>query len=151
MYASHIEHIELCSNEHLNTLVGLIEALPEFDSRHDVDAMVSRLQSQPHLALLSFVEGELAGFKLGYGLDDTTFYSWLGGVLPDFRKLGLAKAMLQAQETWASSKGYQTIEVKTQNRYGAMLTMLVTNGYQVVALETKEQVQDHKMTLRKAI
>ncbi|MCL2915110.1 GNAT family N-acetyltransferase [Shewanella corallii] len=151
MYASHIEHIELCSDEHLNTLTGLIEALPEFDSRHDLDALVSRLQGQPHLALLSFVEGELAGFKLGYALDDTTFYSWLGGVLPEFRNLGLAKSMLVAQESWAKTKGYQSMEVKTMNCYAPMLTMLVSNGYQVTALAANDDIKLNKMTLRKSL
>ena len=149
MYSSHIEHIELCTAEHLNMLVELMAQLPEFDESHDVDALVSRLQSQPHLALLSFVEGELAGFKLGYALDDTTFYSWLGGVLPDFRNLGLAKSMLLAQEAWAKSQGYEVMEVKTMNRYAAMLTMLVSNGYQVIALATNDDIKLNKMTLRK--
>ncbi|MCF1427103.1 MAG: GNAT family N-acetyltransferase [Shewanella sp.] len=151
MYSSHIEKIECCTQNQLHTLVALMQQLPEFDGRHDSEALISRLQHQSHLALLSFVEGEPAGFKLGYALDDSTFYSWLGGVLPDFRQLGLAKSMLLEQEAWAKAKGYNRIEVKTLNRFAPMLSMLVRCGYQVVELQPHDNSALNKITLRKSL
>lgn len=35
---------------------------------------------------MGYVAGDAAGFKPGYTLDEDSFYSWLGGVLPEYRK-----------------------------------------------------------------
>ncbi|QIR16285.1 GNAT family N-acetyltransferase [Shewanella aestuarii] len=114
--------------------------------------MKQRLACHDCLILLAYVEGEVAGFKLGYAKTDGEFYSWLGGVLPDFRQLGLAKSMLEYQERWAQQQGYSLITVKTHNHFNAMLNMLVSSQYQITAIDTdKANVSLNKLHLQKSL
>ena len=65
------------------------------------------------------VDGEPAGFKVGYERENY-FYSWMGAVLPAYRRLGIAQKLADQQEKWAKSAGYTTIRFKTRNHHKGM-------------------------------
>ncbi|MEO2282174.1 GNAT family N-acetyltransferase [Pseudoalteromonas pernae] len=88
-----------------------------------------RIGDNPYLALVAAYLDQPVAFKLGYAKSTDTFYSWLGGVLPNHRGHGLAKKLLHKQELWAVDNGFKCIEVKSMLRFEAMLTMLRTQGY----------------------
>lgn len=71
-------------------IMPVYRAIPEFDTPINSDEIFQRLALRETIALIAYTEGKLAGFKLGYGIDDKLFYSWLGGVLPDYRQSGVA-------------------------------------------------------------
>ncbi|MEB5922245.1 GNAT family N-acetyltransferase [Franconibacter daqui] len=135
----------------LDEIVSLCHRIPEFTLPVDNAALQQRIGASAACALIAYVGEKPAGFKLGYALDKDTFYSWLGGVLPAYRRDGVAQALLEAQETWAKEKGYKSISVKTRNSFPAMLMMLVKNGYQVIELEKKGEVVDYRLVLRKTL
>lgn len=152
MYQVEIEQTTLATPELLNNLLELNQAIPEFDNPYSLVEYQLRLSNKPMLALFIKVEGEVAGFKLGYEQTDDRFYSWLGGVLPEFRGLGLAQQLLQVQESWAKQQGYQHIEVKTLNRFSSMLKMLISNQYQIT--ELKQDIDNpsfNKISLQKSL
>ena len=106
--------------------------IPEFDlSISKQQEIKKRLSGAKHLILIASVDGEYAGYKLGYELSPQTFYSWLGAVVPQFRRQGIAKALLCYQESWAVESGYSAIEVKSMNRFPAMLQLLIANEYRI--------------------
>ncbi|OON39460.1 GNAT family N-acetyltransferase [Izhakiella australiensis] len=129
----------------------LYNQLPEFDAYHSLNDMEMRIADKPHLVRIAEIDGELAGFKLGYALDKNCFYSWLGGVLPGFRREGVAHALLRDQELWAQSQGYSRVSVNTRNRFKEMLLLLVSRDYQLVALQPGETAAEHKLRLEKAL
>ncbi|GAL27803.1 acetyltransferase GNAT family [Vibrio variabilis] len=43
-------------------------------------------------------------YKIGYELSEAEFYSWLGGVSIDYRKLGIATELREQQEAWGLSR-----------------------------------------------
>ena len=73
----------------------------------------------------------LLGFKLGYGKDGDTFYSWLGGVHPDFRDLGVAAALMTAQHQECKKDGYKKLETKTRGEFLPMLKLNLNHGYKI--------------------
>lgn len=83
-------------------------------------------------------EGRIVGFKLGYTTGPETFYSWLGGVDPAFRKHGIARELLRLQERLVREMGLTKISVKSLNRFPAMLRFLISEGYQIVDVEKRE-------------
>lgn len=135
--------------------VVVYRQIPEFKVCQSDEAILNvwrqRIADKACLCLLAYYQGEPVGFKLGYGLSAECFYSWLGGVLPVFRGMGIAGALRQAQEQWAYQSGYQRVSVKTQNRYKAMLAMLICADYQVVGFEPKDCVDYHRLMLEKRL
>jgi GNAT superfamily N-acetyltransferase len=85
-----------------------------------------------HLVIAS-VEDKSVGFKLGYEIDSQCFYSWLGGVVPEFRGLGIASDLMIAQHEWCRKHGYKKIQTKTQNRFRDMFIMNLKNGFEVIS------------------
>lgn len=85
------------------------------------------------------VEGTPVGFKLGYALSDTEFYSWLGGVVPEFRGLGIAADLMQAQHEWCRKNGYTKVQTKTQNRFRDMLILNLRFGFDIVGLHMSDE------------
>ncbi|MGR3970585.1 GNAT family N-acetyltransferase [Shewanella sp. 1180_01] len=133
-------------------LIQLSQQIPELDRPLTSEVLNQRLQGKKCLILVAYVEGELAGFKLGYEQEEAIFYSWLGGVASDFRRLGLAQSLLEYQETWARRQGYNHIQVKTMNRFPAMLNLLISNQYLITELNADpKSLVDHKLHLRKSI
>lgn len=137
----------------ISQVVAVYQQIPEFNVHQSDEVILSewqgRIGDRACLCLLACYQGEPVGFKLGYGLSAECFYSWLGGVLPVFRGMGIAGMLRQAQERWAYQAGYQKVSVKTQNRYKAMLAMLIHANYQVVGFEPKEHISHHRLMLEK--
>jgi GNAT superfamily N-acetyltransferase len=105
----------------------------------DQEDVLSRLGNAPKVYLqLAYVEGECAGFKLGYEKSNSEFYSWLGGVRTQFRGLGIASDLMRAQHDWCRRQEYQKVSTKTKNRYREMLILNVKHGFDVVGTEVSE-------------
>lgn len=147
MYRVEVVQATLVTPELLHNLLELSQAIPEFDNAYPIAEYQTRLSGKPMLALFIKVEGEVAGFKLGYELNNGQFYSWMGGILTELRSLGLAKQLLLAQE-----QGYHRIEVKTLNRFTSMLKMLISNQYQITNLkQDTDKLELNKITLQKSL
>lgn len=83
----------------------------------------------------------LIGFKLGYRYDESTLYSWVGGVLNQYRKQGIGKALLQMQHNLASKKGYKKVRTKSMNRFKSMMILNLKNGFDIVKVYTNDSQQ----------
>ncbi|CAI0898766.1 Uncharacterized conserved protein [Serratia proteamaculans] len=135
----------------LEEIHRLYQQIPEFGNLHSLADLQLRIESAPVNALIAEIDGQPAGFKLGYQQQDKVFYSWLGGVLPAFRRHGIAQRLLAEQEHWARAQGYQQLTVKTRNQFRAMLMMLIGHHYQIVQLEKKGEVADYRLLLEKTL
>lgn len=80
------------------------------------------------------------GFKGGYdSFKDGSFYSWIGGVLPEYRRKGIAQLLMDAQLKWAKEQGYKSVRYKTQNRFKGMILLGIRNGYQIIDFKPNEE------------
>lgn len=103
-----------------------------FNSEPNEEARERLLHSRDLLIVLALDENDLAvGFKIGYRQDPDTFYSWLGGVLPDYRRQGIAVQMMQRQHDWARQEGYRFIQTKTLNRWHDMMILNLRHGFSI--------------------
>lgn len=108
--------------------------IPEFDQYLSLAEMKERLVGE-YLVTVAEFEGRLVGFKIGYPKDNAEFYSWLGGVLPECRRSGVAQELLVFQENWVRELGFKTISVKSMNRFPSMLRMLIKNEYEIMEVD----------------
>jgi GNAT superfamily N-acetyltransferase len=89
-------------------------------------------QRQPVQAWLAYAGGQLVGCKLGYERQPGHYYSWLGGVHPDFRGRGLAADLLRRQHAWCQAQGYRAVRTHTYNRWRAMLLLNLRHGFDII-------------------
>src|SRR6187402_285307 len=102
--------------------------IPELDQYLSLEQMRERLACG-HLVTVAEYESVLVGFKIGYPQNNGEYYSWLGGVVPAYRHFGVAQKLLEFQENWAKQAGFESISVKSMNRFPSMLRLLIKNGY----------------------
>lgn len=134
------EAIELC---------GL---LPEFEKPYGREEFEERLKGKRHLILICYYYGMPIGFKLGYDrYSDGSFYSWLGGVLPGFRRNGVADRLQIRQESWAKEQGFQRVLVKTRNKFQNMIRFSIAHGYQIIGFKEKGMIKDYRVVLQKEL
>ncbi|WP_416057256.1 GNAT family N-acetyltransferase [Stenotrophomonas maltophilia] len=114
----------------LDEALQVLQGVDELGQGRTHATYSARLAGRRHLVLVAEQGGELVGFKVGYALDRRRFYSWVGGIHPAHRRQGIAQALLDTQQRWASAQGYGCIEVKTSQAFPQMVALLERNSYQ---------------------
>lgn len=102
------------------------------------------------IILLAYDGDHPIACKIGYDrFSDGSFYSWLGGVIPEYRKKGVAEKLNLKMEEMAKKAGYISLIFKTRNRFKAMLQFGLKNGYQIVGFEEKTDPAENRIILKK--
>ncbi len=133
----------------LSDILVIETNIPEFGTPKTLEIIKQRLADKTYLLLVAYHNEQPVGYKLGYALSDTVFYSWLGAVMPEHRGHGLAQEMLNEQEAWLKTQNYQAVQVKTMNCFRAMLAMLVKNHYHIIDIEPGDTSLDNKIRFEK--
>ena len=124
-----ISRVEGLNDRAVSDLSGLIKTV---FGEWDPVWFASNVRNHTTLLLTTAeFEGRLIGFKLGWEEDQWSFRSWLGGVSPEYRGLGVAGELMRAQHEWCREKGYRKITTKTRNRFREMLVLNLKNGFEV--------------------
>ncbi len=135
----------------LEEALQVVTRVKEFANGETLDSMSQRLGDKNSLILVAEKNGAIVGFKIGYELDEGTFYSWFGGVAPQARNEGVAQMLLEAQEEWVAEQGYKTLKVKSRNQFPAMLRLLLRNGYLIEKFEEKINLRESRVHFIKAM
>jgi len=125
--------------------------VPEFAPHYPIEKYYERLSGCPHLILRADIDGKGVGFKMGYEVEAQIFYSWVGAVLPDFRKQGIASALAKEMEAWLHSRTYHTLRMKTHNQFRNMLLFSIGNDFQITGVEQRENIAEHRILLEKKL
>lgn len=125
-----------------NECLNLFECIPEFESPHKIEEYQNRCQSN-YLALIAELNNTMAGFKIGYDRSNNgSFYSWMGGVLPQYRHNNVATTLADYQEKWAIENGYTSIKLKTRNKHKAMISFSLNRGFTITeTIENKNNLE----------
>jgi len=125
--------------------------IPEFSDTLNEARLKARLQGKRHSILLAIAGDSPVAFKMGYARTDKEFYSWLGGVIPTYRNLGIASTLRIRQEQWATEQGFQQLKVKSMNRFPAMLKLLISAGYAVEGYDDRGDPDSSKILFVKSL
>ena len=93
-----------------------------FRGRYNILRMIARIQDRP------------VGFFLGFELKPTTFFAWFYGVLPDFRRQGIASQIMEAVHDWARLNDYEAIRFECHNQHRPMLHLAIAQEYDIVGI-----------------
>lgn len=99
-----------------------------FQNRHNLLLMIARLPDRP------------VGFFMGFELKPTVFFAWFYGVLPGYRRRGIASRMMETAHVWAHEQGYRRIRLECFNQHRPLLHLCVELEYNVTGLRYD---QDH--------
>ena len=126
--------------------------IPEFDNHYGISEIKKRLTNTKHLILTIKIEGQPVGFKIGYETPSKKyFYSWLGGVLPQYRKLGIAEKLAKYQEDWVVNSGYRSILVKTRKKHQTMTQFLKKNNYKLLGTRPYMSEEETRLLYEKKL
>ena len=116
----------------LDDAVMVSANVPEFDDPYEIPEYSKRLNSTTHLILTAYDCHNPIAFKIGYQRHpDGSFYSWMGGVLPNYHRKGVANKLADYQETWAKKNGYTSIRIQTRVKHKAMLALAINREFQI--------------------
>src|SRR5260221_3521222 len=114
----------------IEEIIELRNKIPEFDLPFDKSHFDNRYKGKEKLYLIAEQLDVKVGFVVAYDRDgDGSFYCWLAGVTPEYRKHGVFSLLMSHMDKWAKEKGYNKIKVKTHNKFRQMLLYLVKNGF----------------------
>jgi len=115
--------------------VDLSSKIPEFNSPYKIDEYKKRCAGK-YLALIAEIDKPV-GFKIGYDrFKNGSFYSWMGGVLPKFRRMGVAYSLANFQEKWAVENKFSLILLKTRKKHDEMIAFSLNRGF-IITEETQ--------------
>jgi len=121
--------------QHIATLHESIFSAREDDGLiQKIHNNVTILDIKELLTVVALDGDTVIGYKIGYPLmeDQNTFYSWLGGVDPNYRKQGIASMLMDIQHQHLRQTGYHKVQTKTMNRWRNMLLLNIRYGFDIV-------------------
>lgn len=104
------------------------------------------------LMLLAYVDDRPVGFKIGYRESRFVYYSAKGGVLPDYRRLGVARHLLHVMLDHARRSGYTRFAFDTfPNKHPGMTIMGLTEGFRVTKADYNTAYKDYRLRFEKKL
>ena len=143
-----VEIVEIETGEAFAFLKQIQEFTNPFISE---STFYDRLSKKRCLLLGAKLEGKVVGCKIGYELNDSEFYTWMGGVLPEFRKQKIARKLAEVQEKWVLEMGYKTVKLKTRNKHKNMLLFAIQDGFEIIGFEPKSEITENRIILKKTL
>lgn len=123
-----------------------------FRPERDVTFFERRFRNRMNtLVLGARIGDEAVGFLAGMELKPSVYFSWLVGVLPDARRMGVATHLMNAAEEWARERSYRAIRFESGNHHRAMLHFGVAAGYDIIGIRWDVDRSENLVIFEKAI
>jgi GNAT superfamily N-acetyltransferase len=101
----------------------------------DIEAFRRRYRGRYNvLQLVARINEEPVGFFVGFELKPTVYYAWFYGVMPDWRRQGIASQLMDAVHSWAKQSEYESIRFECHNQHRPMLHLAIAHGYDIVGM-----------------
>ena len=125
--------VELVGPEDLPIISQLYNQI--FRPPRDVESFHRRYRGRYNiLQLVARLENRPVGFFLGFELKPTVFFAWFYGVLPEFRRQGIASQLMEAAHSWARQNDYESIRFECHNQHRAMLHLGINQEYDILGI-----------------
>jgi GNAT superfamily N-acetyltransferase len=142
--------VDLVGPEDLPVLVSLYNQI--FRPARDVESFKRRFRGRYNvLQLLARLQDRPVGFFLGFELKPTVYFAWFYGVLPDFRRQGVASQLMDAVHAWAKQNEYESIRFECHNQHRPMLHLAIALGYDIVGIRWDPDRGDNLVIFEKVL
>jgi GNAT superfamily N-acetyltransferase len=110
-----------------------------FRGRYNVLMLVARLDDRP------------VGFCIGFELKPTVFFGWFYGVVPEYRRQGIASQLMEAMHSWAGLNHYESIRFECHNHQRPMLQLAISLGYDIAGIRWDPDRADNLVIFEKML
>ena len=136
----------------IEEVVKVNATITEFDEPYQKNYFEERYGDKEKLIIVAYLDKIPAGYIVGYDKDnDSSFYCWMAGVNPQFRRKGILTSLMNYQEKWAKEKRYTKIKIKTRNNRREMLSYLLKSGFYFYQVDQQKNIEDNRILLEKPI
>ena len=143
--SSHVSIVEV----DLNSLNVIKEMNAEIFKE---ERIINTFDREDLMMLLTLVDDEPVGFKIGYRENRFVYYSAKGGVRERFRRQGLASKMLYYMMDEARARGYIRFAYDTfPNKDQGMTILGLNEGFRVVKADFNKTYKDWRLRLEKRL
>jgi GNAT superfamily N-acetyltransferase len=123
-----------------------------FTPRRGVEYFERRFRSRENiLCLIAEVDRQPVGFSCGFELKPNTWFKWLVGVLPDYRRAGIASQLSEAEQAWAADHGYQFARMECHNQHRPVLQLAISQGFDVIGIRWDNERHNNLVIFEKDI
>jgi GNAT superfamily N-acetyltransferase len=142
--------IERVGPEELPEIVQLYNQI--FRPSRDLESLRRRFRGRYNvLQLVARLEERPVGFFLGFELKPTVYFAWFYGVLPEFRRQGIASQLMDAVHSWAQQNDYESVRFECHNHHRAMLHLAITLEYDIVGIRWDPDRGDNLLIFEKVL
>ncbi|MDG5766104.1 hypothetical protein QA596_01410 [Balneolales bacterium ANBcel1] len=114
--------------------------------------LINRLDHDPLIFLTAHIQGQFAGFKIGYALDQLCFYSAKSATHPLFRRNGVAEKLLFAMMADAAELGFRELCFDTfPKHFPGMMLIGLKHSFRLEHLEWNDDYRDFKTRMARPI
>lgn len=142
--------VEVVGPEDLPVVASLYNRI--FRPPRDVESFRRRFRGRYNvLQIIARIGSEPVSFFIGFELKPTVFFCWFYGVLPEYRRQGIASQMMEAVHAWAKENGYESIRFECHNQHRPMLILAIALGYDIVGMRWDPDRGDNLVIFEKVL
>lgn len=142
--------IEIVGPEDLPVIAKMYNQI--FRPPRDVEAFRRRFSGRYNgLQMIARIKDTPVGFFLGFELKPTVYFCWFYGVLPDFRRQGIASQIMEAVHDWARQNDYESIRFECHNQHRPMLHLAIAKEYDIVGMRWDPDRGDNLVIFEKSL
>jgi GNAT superfamily N-acetyltransferase len=142
--------VEIVGQEDLPVIVELYNQV--YRPARDVESFKRRFQGRHNiLQMIARVGDRPVGFFLGFELKPTTFFAWFYGVIPEYRRQGIASQLMEAVHEWAAQNDYNSVRLECHNSARPMLHLSIALGYDIAGIRWDPDRGDNLVIFEKTL
>lgn len=104
-----------------------------------LDSLQWRLENMPNATVFIAEDGsKLIGYQVGYATAYNRYYNWLNGVIPEYRRRGIAKELMRYQYEWLQGSHYKSLEVQIEQHNTPMIQLSLDCGFNISGFYEKD-------------
>ena len=123
-----------------------------FRPARDLESFDRRFRGRYNvLRLIARIKNEPVGFFLGFELKPTVHFAWFYGVVPEYRRQGIASQLMEVVHEWARQQGYESIRFECHNQHRPMLHLAIAKEYDIVGIRWDPDRGDNLVIFEKVL
>jgi GNAT superfamily N-acetyltransferase len=142
--------IDIVGQEDLPVIVDLYNQI--YRPPRDVESFRRRYLGRYNvLQMIARIKDRPVGFFMGFELKPSAFFAWFYGVLPDFRRQGIATQLMEAVHEWAREHEYESVRLECHNSARSMLHLAIALDYIVAGIRWDPDRGDNLVIFEKTL